>query len=271
MGKRIILTEEQEKQIIYNYTELHMGQKKAGAFIPVSDHIVKKVLLKYNIPIKTIQETNVNKLWVKHDYFKNQTADMAYWIGILASDGSVNRDKNLVYIELNRSDRELLEKLNLTIENERPVQDYVTGRGYENSKLYFYSKEIKQDLQKFGIVPNKTYSEDYCFPHLLKEEFYLDYIRGLFDGDGSVKITGVSPTFQIDVGRYEIAQEIISYFNKNDIELKISYLPKKNVTIYRVYGYGKEKLLKIYNLLYSSSSELFLSRKKEKFQEILSF
>ena len=113
------------------------------------------------------------------------------------------------------------------------------------SKLYFYSKEIKQDLQKFGIVPNKTYSEDYCFPHLLREEFYLDYIRGLFDGDGSVKITGVSPTFQIDVGRYEIAQEIISYFNKNDIELKISYLPKKNVTIYRVYGYGKEKLLKI--------------------------
>ena len=270
MGKRIILTKEQEDQIIYNYTELHMGQKRAGAFIPVSDHIVKKVLLKYNIPIKSIQETNVNKLWVNHEYFKTQSEDMAYWIGILGSDGSVNRDKNMVYIELNRGDKELLEKLNKSIENERPVKDYVTGRDYENSKLYFYSREIKQDLSKYGIVPNKTYSEDYCFPSLLSKEFYPDYIRGLFDGDGSVKITGVSPTFQIDIGKYEIAKKIVAFFKEKNIDLSISSLPKKNVTIYRVYGYGREKLLSIYKLLYSTKSDLFLKRKKEKFETILS-
>ena len=64
MGKSIILTKEQEEQIIYNYTILRYGQKKSGAFIPVSDKVVKKVLLKYNIPIKSIQETNVNKFFV---------------------------------------------------------------------------------------------------------------------------------------------------------------------------------------------------------------
>ena len=142
MGKSIILTEEQEKQIIYNYTVLRYGQKKSGAFIPVSDTVVKKVLKKYNIPIKTIQETNINKLFVNHNFFKTQSEDMAYWIGILGSNGSVNRKENQIYIELQRQDRELLEKLNITIENQRPIKDYETARGYENSKLYFYSSEI---------------------------------------------------------------------------------------------------------------------------------
>ena len=73
MGRQIILTKEQEEKIIYNYTILHYGQKKSGAFIPVSDSVVRRVLKKYNIPIKSIQETNVNKLWVKHDYFQTQS------------------------------------------------------------------------------------------------------------------------------------------------------------------------------------------------------
>ena len=69
MGKSVILTKEQEEKIIYNYTVLRYGQKKSGAFIPVSDKIVKKVLLKHNIPIKSIQETNVNKYFINHNYF----------------------------------------------------------------------------------------------------------------------------------------------------------------------------------------------------------
>ncbi len=269
MGKRKILTEEQEKQIVYNYTVLKYGQKKSGAFIPVSDGIVKKVLKKYNIPIKTIQETNVNKYYVNHDFFKNQSSDMAYWIGMLASDGSVNKSENQIYIELQRSDKELLEKMNKVIENQRPVADYVTGRGYENSKLYFYSKEIKKDLASFGIVPNKTYSEDYVFPYKLQKKYYADYIRGLFDGDGSVKLTNNTPTFQIDIGRMEIAKNIIDFFKEQEISLEMSFLPKKNVTLYRVYGYTKKKLLKIYNLLYSTESELYLKRKKDKFEELI--
>lgn len=269
MGRQIILTKEQEEKIIYNYTILHYGQKKSGAFIPVSDSVVRRVLKKYNIPIKSIQETNVNKLWVKHDYFQTQSPDMGYWLGILGSDGSVNAKENQIYIELQRQDRELLEKLNLTIENERPVKDYETGCGYKNSKLYFYSKQIKQDLAKYHIVPNKTYSKDYGFPELLNPKYYKDYIRGLFDGDGSIKITGYSITWQVDVGTIDIAYEIQRIFKTNQIDVEISFLHKKNVTIYRIYGYGKEKCQKIYNWLYNTSSSLWLERKKKKFEELL--
>lgn len=268
MGKSIILTKEQEKQIIYNYTVLRYGQKKSGAFIPVSDTVVKKVLKKYNIPIKTIQETNINKLFVNHNFFKTQSEDMAYWIGILGSDGSVNRKENQIYIELQRQDRELLEKLNITIENQRPVKDYETARGYENSKLYFYSAEIKKDLAKYKIIPNKTYDKKYGFPYLLQKQYYKDYIRGLFDGDGSIK-KGTSLTWQVDSCSLEIILEIQKFFKENGVNCEYTICPKKNVDIYRLYCYGQEKCKKIYDLLYSTNSQLFLSRKKMKFENFL--
>ena len=268
MGKSIILTKEQEERIIYNYTVLKYRQKRAGAFIPVSDYMVKKVLIKYNIPIKTIQETNVNKYFINHDYFKTQSADMAYWIGILGSDGSVNRNENEIYIELQRQDKELLEKLNKSIENQRPIKDYETAKGYENSKLYFYSREIKKDLKDFKIIPNKTYDKNYGFPFKLKKEYYQDYLRGLFDGDGSIK-RGNSLTWQVDSGSLEIILELQKFLKEKGIETEYTICPKKNINIYRLYCYGKEKINKIYNLLYTTNSNLFLERKKNKFIEYL--
>lgn len=268
MGKSIILTEEQEKQIIYNYTVLKYGQKKAGAFIPVSDKIVKKVLIKNNIPIKTIQETNVNKYFINHDYFKTQSEDLGYWLGILGSDGSVNKKENEIYIELQRQDKELLEKLNKSIENQRPVKDYETARGYENSKIYFYSAEIKKDLKDFKIIPNKTYDEKYGFPYKLNKKYYKDYLRGLFDGDGSIK-KGSSLTWQVDSVSLEIILELQAFLKENGIETQYTICPKKNVNIYRLYCYGVEKVKKIYSLIYNTKSTLFLQRKKNKFEEFL--
>ena len=268
MGKSIILTKEQEDKIIYNYTILKYGQKKSGAFIPVSDKIVKKVLLKHNIPIKTIQETNVNKYFINPDYFKKQSEDVGYWIGILGSDGSVNKNKNEIYIELQRQDRELLEKLNSTIENQRPVRDYETARGYENSKMYFYSAEIKKDLKEFKIIPNKTYDKNYGFPFKLNKKYYKDYLRGLFDGDGSIKY-GNSLTWQVDSGSLEIILELQKFLKENDIETQYTICPKQNIDIYRLYCYGKDKIEKIYNLMYNTNSTLFLKRKKDKFKKFL--
>ena len=269
MGKSIILTKEQENKIIYNYTVLKYGQKKSGAFIPVSDKIVKKILLKHNIPIKSIQETNVNKYFINHDYFKKQSEDVGYWIGILGSDGSVNRNKNEIYIELQRQDRELLEKLNSAIENQRPVRDYETARGYENSKIYFYSAEIKKDLKEFKIIPNKTYDKSYGFPFKLNKEYYKDYLRGLFDGDGCIKY-GNSLTWQVDSCSLEIILELQKFLKENDIETQYTICPKQNIDIYRLYCYGKDKIEKIYNLMYNTNSTLFLKRKKDKIKKFLS-
>ena len=193
---------------------------------------------------------------------------MAYILGLLASDGCVHSSKNLIYIELQRNDKELLEKVNKELGNTRPVKDYETTKGYLNSKLWFYSQEAKEQLKEYHIIPNKTYSNDFKFPETLKEEFYMDYIRGLFDGDGSIKDSNCSPTWQIDSSSKDIVENIQQILLKYNIETKIQEKQSKNIPLYRIYCYGQEKCQKIYELLYNNA-EIFMIRKKEKFENLL--
>ena len=75
----------------------------------------------------------------------------------------VHKKENFIYLELQTSDKEILERINFTIGNSRPVKDYISQRGYKNSKLYFYNKEVKEILKDYHIVPNKTYDSSFGF------------------------------------------------------------------------------------------------------------
>ena len=90
----------------------------------------------------------------------------------------------------------------------------------------------------------------------------------MFDGDGSIK-RGNSLTWQVDSGSLEIILELQKFLKEKGIETEYTVCPKKNINIYRLYCYGKEKINKIYNLLYTTNSNLFLERKKNKFIEYL--
>lgn len=56
--------------------------------------------------------------------------------------------------------------------------------------ISFYSKRMFDDLSNYGIVPNKTYITDSLYLDKITEEFRRDYLRGIFDGDGTLSFTG---------------------------------------------------------------------------------
>lgn len=268
MGKTI-LTQKQIDKIIYNYETLKMSQRNAGKEFGVGDKVTKRILQENNIHIRSHSEAR-QKFKIKEHYFQKQTRNMAYILGLIASDGCVASNKNLIYIELQRSDRELLEKVNEELGNTREVKDYTTSSGYENSKIYFYSQEAKQELAKYKIIPNKTYSSDFGFPNKLKKEFYIDYIRGLFDGDGCIKDSNHTPTWEINSINKEIIETIQTYFKeKYNIILKITtFIKNRKIPMYRIYCYGQDNCSKIYKILYKDTN-LFLTRKKNKFIQLL--
>lgn len=268
MGK-IIVPQEQLEKIIYNYQNLKMAQGKAGKEFGYSAKIVKRLLQENNIYIRSQSEAR-QKYHIKENYFKNETRNMAYILGLLASDGCVASNKNIIYIELQRSDKELLEKVNEELGNERPVKDYCTSDGYENSKIYFYSKEAKQQLSEYNIIPNKTYSPNFGFPKKLNKQFWIDYIRGFFDGGGCIKDSNYTPTWEINSVNLDVIQTMQTFFKQeHQIELNIQTFTKnRNIPMYRLYCYGQEKCHKIFDLLYNNT-DLFLNRKKEKFISLL--
>lgn len=264
MKKRTFTDEEIEK-VIYNYTVLKMGQKSAGKEFHMNDRMVKRLLTENNIPIKSIQETNITEYNIDVDFFRYQSADLGYLLGLLSSDGCIASNENCVYIELQDSDSELLEDINYRIKNERPIKHYVTSRGYKNAKLYFFSKEIKDILGTYNIIPNKTYNPKFDFPHKLEKQYWIDYIRGYFDGDGCIKKTGVSLTFQLDSANKKIIETIQNFLRTEyNIETKITKTDKTNVQLWRLYCYGQEAQ-KIFDLMYYSNTQLRLKRKYEKY------
>lgn len=60
-------------------------------------------------------------------------------------------------------------------------------------QIRLYSQHIVQSVRKYNVIQNKTYN--LVFPNNIDEMFIWDYIRGYFDGDGSLfeeKVTSTS-------------------------------------------------------------------------------
>ena len=274
MGRTKELSEEIERKIIYNYVELKQGLSTIGRNLGISQYMVEKTLKKYGIKKRTYAEAKQTgrKFPCNDNFFKVQNSNMAYILGLLAADGSVSKKENLIAIQLKAVDKEILEKINEKTQNTRPLEFYTRKEtGDEISSFRVWSAEWKKDLAHYGIIPNKTFTLQP--PDFLLPEYRIDYIRGYFDGDGSIyqlktqnrvffEISGASKVM-IDWIRNELVNHYHIFINKELIENK-----PNGTVIYKIKIGSVEELNKLYTLLYKDK-ELFLTRKKEKFYSLL--
>lgn len=263
IGRKIVFEPQELEDIINSYKK---GESKNHIKIRygVSEKVIKRILKENNIQIRQVQQSNKRKYNINDNYFDKENSNMAYIMGFWAADGNVSNKENRLDLELHSKDIEILEKINKELQNERPIKRYECQSGYIKNKVLFWSSKIKKVFNDYGIVPNKTYSKDFHAPYKLNKKYWIDYIRGFFDGDGSIKISGNSLTFDLNC------------LNKNfliDIQkfLKEYYNIKSNIswsgTVYRLYTYGEESK-KIYSVLYTPNS-LYLKRKFKRWNELL--
>lgn len=144
---------------------------------------VRKILIENNVEIRSIRKYSLNE-----SYFSSiDTANKAYVLGFLYADGCIGSTLKTVTIALQERDKEVLDFINKELEHTKPL--YYKKKRTEKCQaqyvLQLNSVQIWEDLIKIGCVPNK--SKNLSFPSI-KEEFYPDFIRGYFDGDGSVHI-----------------------------------------------------------------------------------
>lgn len=268
---KTILTQEQEKDIIKLYNS-GISINKLSNNYNVSPGTIRRALTRNNIHIRTIQETNITKYKINHNFFNihNQTPESAYVLGLLASDGWVSKVDNCVCIELQQSDKQILIDINKVLKNERPIKDYTRASGFSNSKLYFFSKQIKSDLSLYDIIPNKTYYNT-NFIKNIKYELYPDFIRGFFDGDGSITSANHSIRWQLDGTSIETFMSIYDYLKFNHINTILQNTTDNSCTIprYRLYTYSQDKTKKIFDILYYKNNVLKLNRKYNHFLELL--
>jgi hypothetical protein len=125
-------------------------------------------------------------------YFDTWTPNMAYILGFLFADGSIDERKCKVTINLAAKDTAVLEfiKKELKFKGEIKVRkSWVDKKGRRRgpgASLTVCSMVMAKSLERLGMHPRKTYNDD-PYPEI-PDEMFPHFARGNLDGDGSISI-----------------------------------------------------------------------------------
>lgn len=274
------ITEKQEQEVVSLYQQgkglLYCSKKIFGVS---NTGLIKKILKNNGIRPRNHYESILllpqNNVKYKQDknYFKKQSSNMAWLLGFIAADGCVSSTRNLISIVVAKRDKEILEKIKNELSLENPIKEFETKDGFESCSLKWTCQEHKKDLKEYGIIPNKTFTLQ--IPEKLNHKFFIDYLRGYFDGDGSVNFINVNGKKKYTALRWQVCsgnKAILEWFI-NTLEkdysipsVKIQTRLGKNPLFYFQYSTNATK--KIFEILYAENS-LSLKRKKEHFAYII--
>lgn len=258
MGKYIEIA---ETELIEMYLSNDYKVDEICKYFNVSKFKIRSILIKNNIVSKSSKKYSYNE-----NIFENiDNEEKAYWLGFLYADGYVRSDKrgNELKLKLGVKDKEHLLKFKIFISDDEIPVFY---EEYKNSKCYkvsINSKKIVNDLIKLGCINKKSLIIK--FP-IIKDELKNHFIRGYFDGDGSISYSKKMVLLNIISGSNIFLSEISKVFES--IGTKNSNLVGVS-NIYKYIQFSKmEDLYKIYQFLYKDSS-IFLDRKKIKYTYII--
>lgn len=155
---------------------------------------VRKILVENNVHIRDNKEAyqvckkpELRKYLVNDNYNFN-SHNGAWILGMYAADGYLPITKgavNKIILSLQKQDKEILEMIAKELEYTGPIHEYISVEGYPFVSLSITSKKLRQEFEKYGIVNKKTFKL-HKLPSLLPKKYMIDYIRGFFDGDGSI-------------------------------------------------------------------------------------
>lgn len=262
---------------------------------PYSKEVIDKVLHMYNSGLssdKIAVELNINVKtilkWIpknlkrstkdydlgferNHNFFGDiKSEEQAYFLGLITADGSISKTGALS-LGLKYSDGYLIEKFRDLLSPNAKINFDSRKRIYkenillkETSRVVITCKQYLEDLSKYDIVPNKTYC-DIRLPNL-SSNLMNHYIRGLFDGDSSVYISGkyknlLTVSF---VGGKLLLEEVAIYL-KTTLNLKGSI--KVNTRKTNCFDFSlttQEDIHKFKDYIYKDAT-IFLKRKHAKF------
>ena len=111
------------------------------------------------------------KYSVNENVFDELTEEGAYWLGMLASDGSVHKKGNRVTLCLKASDREHIQKFIKFVEYsglEKFRWATCKNKKYPNYYVSIGGKYIIKKLNTYGIVENKSNKDNSVYQlHIL--------------------------------------------------------------------------------------------------------
>lgn len=255
-----------EDQMKYIISEYKKGKTLSalGREFGVSYSTIRNLLKRKGI------KTEGNKHNFPRDefYFSNiDSKEKAYWLGFLYADGCVHSNSNEISITL--KDRDHLEKFRKAIKSNNKIGESIDKRFSSLPKIYHFSikdKQLKSDLIKWGCVPNKSLTLT-KIPNIPRD-FVSHFIRGYFDGDGSLHWLNGTKNFRISfVGTAPFLKDI-----QKELGLSLSLGQQKGNQSKYFQVAGRKQVPMILDYIYKDSDEnIRLTRKYKNYLDCLTW
>lgn len=266
------ISKEDLKDIVRIYSEGKMNQKQIGKFYGVSGAAVRQRLIKIGINVKADQSILQRKYRLNEDFFNEiDSESKAYFLGWLFSDGYNYQSRNIICLEIESGDSYILDKFSSLIESERPIFNRAKRRanGKEMRIMNLTSRKLCQQLALLGCTQRKSLTLQFPSLDILGDNL-RHFIRGYFDGDGSIYLPKKKRTYQgciVDFTCTPMFATVLSEVIKNKLNLDMKIYKNKNrnplTCCCRIAGSATIDLL---NWIYKDSS-IFLTRKYKKYKE----
>lgn len=199
---------------------------------------------------------------INENFFSGWSAEMAYVLGLIITDGCISRTGT---VSLCMNDKDLLEKVKEVMGAAHKIEP---SKYQKNLYIFYFAREkLVKDLEKLCVVPRKSLIVK--FPEV-PQEYLPDFIRGIFDGDGSVFYDKRRPKFPLRSKFVSGSEGFIGGLEKS---LESLGMPER--TIYRqktkngwsyMFIYDHQNSVKLFKILYRNTQNgLFLERKHKRF------
>lgn len=259
-------------ELINKCIELYKSGKTMKEICDIEDTNIttlKKYLKQNNIKIRR-ENKNSQKWTVNQDYFKIiDTEEKAYWLGFIYADGNVylnEKDRRSVFnFNLKGSDEYMIEKLKKCISYTGPIftKKYKNPKYNSAKGINVGNKELCINLINLGCVPRKSCIIKFPTYKQVPQNLYHHFLRGYFDGDGSVGIYSTNKSVSI-----ASSHEFIKSWNDFFFILfgKQGYIYNRGKFSTIRYS-SKNLFLKFRNFFYQDAT-IFLERKHKIFYSI---
>lgn len=210
------------------------------------------------------------KYKINCEFFKTiDTENKAYFLGILYADGYIHDKRKTISLSLQEDDVDILIKLKNAIETNKPLQYIKKEEGIKNQfRLVITRASIYNDIKKWGLYQNKSLTITPKYITNLNDELLRHFLRGYYDGDGSITYYKVRNTVNSTVS-IACTIEFYSFFSdfiykKLNIKTIKGKRFKDNSNCYDLRICGNRRVIKFLSFIYKDSN-IFMDRKKIKF------
>lgn len=243
---------------------MNANKVKERAIIELSEQgkfpkdIAKELGYKYANTLRIIKKLGLtlegrggkNRIVHENPFIKK---DGDYWKGYLAADGCLSKLEYSIVIQL--KDLDILEEYRLFVSDKLNTHFRLNAAGSTMGSVYFRHQPTWDYLNDLGITPTKSRTLHY------KGDINWNFIRGYFDGDGSVS----QGRPKITTGSRPFKDQLVDFLNINGLE---TYICTKGVDIYDIYIKGNSRI-DFFNNMYGDGNVICLERKYIKYRAAL--